>query len=1089
MRLLSLSAEHFRCIRSARVQFGPGLNVLHGPNDLGKSSLAMAIRAALLLQAASREHEAFLDWSGGGDPQVELVFETEPQRIWRVRKTFATSGAQAFLDESRNGVDFQVEARGREVDGRLSEILRWGLAPPGGKGRPKGLPVTFLSTALLAEQDRVGAILENGLAADSDESAKKRLIEALQAVAEDPLYKTVLSSVQERVDEAFSSTGRKRLGKNSPWVRIREEIVRADEYRRQCSEQSQKTVAIEIELQQLRDQQLERKGALENAATILEQIESSHARGRLRKEILGRLADCNGRLSEITQTRNDLAEAENRHRELVRQVTKLRERGQSAKEALAAASQNTQAAKEGLALLQSEDRERDRLLKQTSLEKRRAELQTATKESETALERVRAVEAASRRVQAAADECRSLAEQIETLAEKHQKAKDAVRQANEHEQTLRSIVRLFHWKDVREGIEEAKNGLAQVTAWREEIARQRTAAVALEAEYAKLSLPSAAQLEGIRQLEHQLQVARAGISVGLRVEVRPKRRMKVSVRRDDEVQERHALSDAPLDVSATRHVLLDLEGIAEIALSGGAEEARTRADRLWNQWLAEGEPVLQRAGAANVGELAGIAARAAQLAQEAAEARRAAEQLEQRITDQRDWASLLASRNSELVAAEESLGKADTTALEKAARNLGVVDRADAEKRSDLGRVECSKLEEIERNADGELTGAKATSTEKQKTLASAREELVRGQAFIDGAWREVLPAVLARTAALKAESEDVKREIETLSLETNRTLSEAQNAVAAAERLLEAADEAQDKAEASLRDGEKRQATSEGELNMRREAAAKLDETAARLAVEQVQAELRQVPEPASEITDEVLDQAREMVQHARNHLREIEGDIQSKRGALEHIGGEVAKERAEEAEDALHRARQREQELEMDYAAWDLLRSTLRDAEQQEGVHLGRALGDPIARRFSDLTDRRYGPVSLGPDLETHGISASGDARLVSALSVGTRDQLSTIFRLSLAEQLQTAIVLDDQLTQSDMQRMAWLRDLIRQLAANIQILVFTCRPGDYLLPAELKQGKKTEPAASFVRSIDLGQVIERSGVVSVAHIVPDR
>src|SRR5262249_35769696 len=155
-------------------------------------------------------------------------------------------------------------------------------------------------------------------------------------------------------------------------------------------------------------------------------IESSHASGQLRKEIVGRLADCNARLSEIMNTRNDLAEAEDRHRELVRQVSKLREREQLASDVLAVASQKTQAAKEGLTLLESEDRERERLLKQTSLEKGRAELQTAIKESEAALERVRGVEEASRRVQAAADECRGMAERIETLAEQHQKSKDAV---------------------------------------------------------------------------------------------------------------------------------------------------------------------------------------------------------------------------------------------------------------------------------------------------------------------------------------------------------------------------------------------------------------------------------------------------------------------------------------------------------------------------------------------------------------------------------------------------------------------------------------------------------------------------------------
>ena len=66
MRLLSLSVENFRGVRKAAIEFGPGLNVLHGPNDLGKSSLATAIRAALLLQASAKEHEAFINLQGTG---------------------------------------------------------------------------------------------------------------------------------------------------------------------------------------------------------------------------------------------------------------------------------------------------------------------------------------------------------------------------------------------------------------------------------------------------------------------------------------------------------------------------------------------------------------------------------------------------------------------------------------------------------------------------------------------------------------------------------------------------------------------------------------------------------------------------------------------------------------------------------------------------------------------------------------------------------------------------------------------------------------------------------------------------------------
>lgn len=116
----------------------------------------------------------------------------------------------------------------------------------------------------------------------------------------------------------------------------------------------------------------------------------------------------------------------------------------------------------------------------------------------------------------------------------------------------------------------------------------------------------------------------------------------------------------------------------------------------------------------------------------------------------------------------------------------------------------------------------------------------------------------------------------------------------------------------------------------------------------------------------------------------------------------------------------------------------------------------------------------MNLGPDLDTPRITAAGAPRDLSALSVGTRDQLSTIFRLTLAEYLKSAVVLDDQLTQTDTLRMAWLRDLIRDVTGRIQVLVFTCRPSDYLLPEEIHSAA----LGSAVRSIDLERAIERGG-----------
>ncbi len=88
-------------------------------------------------------------------------------------------------------------------------------------------------------------------------------------------------------------------------------------------------------------------------------------------------------------------------------------------------------------------------------------------------------------------------------------------------------------------------------------------------------------------------------------------------------------------------------------------------------------------------------------------------------------------------------------------------------------------------------------------------------------------------------------------------------------------------------------------------------------------------------------------------------------------------------------------------------------------------------------------------------------------------------THYRLSLAEYLSTAIVLDDQLVQSDDSRMDWFRALLAEKARNFQIVVFTCRPGDYLTASALVPQGTTVHADTiegFILAIDLGRAISR-------------
>jgi DNA repair exonuclease SbcCD ATPase subunit len=1076
MKLLSLSVEHFRCVRKSRVEFGGGLNVLHGPNDLGKSTLAAAIRAALLMQTSSKEAEEFINWYGSGDPYVELVFESEPQRIWRIRKTFGNH-PQAFLEESRDGVDFHVEARAREVDGRLSEILRWGLAPPGGKGRPKGMPVTFLSTALLAEQDEVAAIFNKALSGDSDESGKKRLIEALQAAAEDPLFKSVLHIVQARVDEAFASSGQRRRGKDSPWIKLREQIQRAEEDERQCSEQLQKTTSIESELQELLNQRLECDAVLGKAMESLKCAEDEYLQISQRTEILARLRAAQSRVDEITSAIRKFSDAKARHLELSQIGAQLVDSGKEARLSLAARARDVETAKEAVRV-RSVDQAQERQLKKNTLEKNRAELLSEQVRNSSALNQVRAIESIVERTRTIETTADGLTKKIGELTIQHAEAVKALRDLDEQENALVGVAQLIRGNLAKAGIAEAEKALAQIETWQDQARRHRDQAIAMENMLDGITLPAAANLDALKRLEHQLQIARAAVGVGIHLRVRPKRELHLSIRRDEGELERSVVKDGLFEATAKGEIRLDIGDVAEISVSGGEDSAREEVARLQVRWIAEAEPVLKQAGLANLDDVVLTAKKHAANLEQIRDLRQAAAALDQRLSDQRDWVSLRAERQRELVASEEALAGKDRKELETVALKLGANDPAAVEAGLGKLRAQRPKMIERERYLEGEQKTASALSTEKQRDLLAIREELLSAQSAVEGYSEGLLTQLQDEQSRLADRLKETERQLQSLDADTDSTLVELRGVLGIAENEHRAADVRHRAIAEELRKSEGERATVEGELKVLGEVAEKLDESAAVQDASAIEAELARAPKPDRDVTEEMLADARAAAKTAQDELRDIEDAIQSKRGALQHVGGHVAKERAEDAREALTLLREQERNLEIDYDAWALLRETLLEAEQEEGVHLGRVLGDPIVQRFADLTDGRYGKLALGPDLETDTISVAGEGRSVGALSIGTRDQLSIIFRLTLAEQLQSAVVLDDQLTQSDAQRMVWLRNLIKQMAARIQILVFTCRPTDYLVPSELKAAKKSDHFNTSVRSVDLTQAIERSG-----------
>jgi uncharacterized protein YhaN len=269
---------------------------------------------------------------------------------------------------------------------------------------------------------------------------------------------------------------------------------------------------------------------------------------------------------------------------------------------------------------------------------------------------------------------------------------------------------------------------------------------------------------------------------------------------------------------------------------------------------------------------------------------------------------------------------------------------------------------------------------------------------------------------------------------------------------------------------------TLEAQLAERRQSIDPAAEGAAREELEQARAALARLGE-AEELAPERLAESQRELDACRAERERVLAELRRAEGALGHIGGDVVVMRERETQEALERARALELDQEREYDAYRLLVEQLREAENEQGAHLGRALEAPVSERFARLTEGRYRQVGLDGGLGLQGIAVAGRQRSYAELSEGTQEQLATILRLCVAEHLDTALVLDDHLAQTHRERAEWFRRTLRDAAARIQIVVLTARPEDYLAAEELCNGSPCKDAADRVRVIDLERVIRRA------------
>jgi len=1076
MRLHRLRIASFAAIESVDVEFGPGLNVLYGPNDLGKSTVVAAIRLGLLLPHTSTHCDQYVGWTGSGDPVVEMTFETEAQRIWRIRKQFGKGGS-SLLQESKNGQDFDDVERGRKVDAKLREILRWGIPEPGGSGGAKGLPTSFLATALLSPQEDVGAVLRNSLQDDPTGRGKEQIAAALQAVAQDPLFIALLRETQARRDSAYTDKGAKKTAKGSVFKAAAERLNETRDEKERLERVVADSEGAERHLLDLTDRRTQRQEALAVAADLVTNLEQLASQATCRSVAAEQVRLAQEDVLRIQRIGTEVEKAERETETLAEKINEAEKALNGARGREKETEAALKAAEEAARAEGSDPGVTDTVVRQ-QLELRKSGADQAANEAQ---QRIDGGLAAQKLVEAVATAEHDLQDQEATARGALETASQATARQTAFDGELRRCDLLERALDVQAAdkhVAEAQSALDKKTDLNRRLEATTRDRAALAGQRSAIMVPPPGALGPMRSLSNELAAARGALDVGFVVTVTPKARFDLRIRKDGQ-QVDLASTAQTLNIEAKAEVEVTVGDIATVHVRGGRREVQEKARGLEDRWSREVEPHLVAAG---VTDLAGLDAKSAE-----------AQDLEAGIRTKDTELESLRTQIAALDGTAEALREASERAVayRAALGDIGLVTlAADIEM---LGADAVSGLRKRRRHFSQEAEAARAIANEtaNDRTLADERarhsilalDAAVAARDAVLAAFPEGLDAALiasqATLAAAIREKEEVtagftslERQIDARKKRIDAALSGARTNAAQAATAVEAA-------QAQLTTAKTNHAAEHGRLIELRKQRDAENLAAAENRLQEAINSHAALPVPDRLVSNDEVSAARTAAAGIKVELDGIERDIQRAHGALEQVGGAVARERLRDATEAFELAERQEREIEAEYEAWRLLLDQMKEADAAQASNLGQTLGPAIAGRFQELTQRRYETVQLTAQLGTQGVMVSGVVRSTGQISVGTREQLSTLYRLSLAEYLCSVIVLDDQLVQSDDDRMDWFRALLTDKAHSFQIVVFTCRPGDYLSASALvPKGNAVHADADggFIRAVDLGRALRR-------------
>ncbi len=994
------------------------LNIIHGPNEAGKSTLIAAMGRLLFDRSRSRSRTAMeiQPWGSNVAPIGALVFETKGRR-YRIEKLFHPTRGHSTLQLWKEDHWFDKTDDEEEIHELVHKLVGGTTARHGSSS----LTQWGLLRLLWALQDH--AVVPDGL----DLDLHRRLEPVLGSRSHSIPAETqrIVEEVERRFDLYYTKE-RQTLRRGNPLLKLEEQekklleeagnLRNQLEQSRHLSERIQDEIA-EQEEDSLRFQELEEKlrelrqkrdnyRELEIQRSIAqEKVSSLESQVTKKKALLQQIQDAAAE-EEIArelgkQTRQHLAELEEREAELSQEAETCRKLELEAKRRFDECSQKLDQGK----------RQHEKLSDLLALSKQLRETRSKEKKAE---ERVRLAEATYSEHLGKEETTEKIAEQADADAHQSQLA------AEEAQRQL----------DTANLLEKRRNLL-------DELAKIREADHAIEGHLARRRQIRAAPesvLDDLRKIEKKRVSAKAKLEAERVVLTFLATRSLEATIRADEDSFHIRLEPGMEQTFEGIRLELELPGLGKIRVERPAKSRRA------SQELAaldmEYRQKLANYGAESLEQLREASRKCRALDQEIGLLRKVRKQhrnenqIEEELKHLPHQGPSVETAEQNLIVAKE----------EQAARRQ---QSAKAKKQLEALRKEVLRARNHLQKRREHLNGIRG----RLQILEEQLEAKSKFAAISDTNLEKLEQTILKSSLALQ----DARIRLE----EEKRSHHRAQGLCAAAEQKLRHVKDEKLGTKASLenhRDSE-RQAQRKRLLHMAGKGKEELrrDLYDAESKEEKALKKLHRLPElprnPASEL-QELEEEYRELQGFRDERLRKqtvLEGELNQ----LNHQG---LYQRLAEVEEKLKLRQQEIQTERLKQSAIRRLKGLIDIAREEFQRELGGPIREWVSIRAREVLGEQISEVRFDKDLRIHQVKdrVSKTKVDIQMLSRGARDQLGLLVRLGMAVQISKEerhlVVLDDVLVHADSSRRRKLLQLLKETAKQVQILICTCHQEHY-------------------------------------------